>query len=201
MQRRVKRHRACASEFDYAGWKAWGRWRRGGVPRRKSSLVGGWGGIGGNGNGIRGGSGAGGAIKKDCWNACDYPSECRWGRKVGIHSPEAPEFDFPQPPVPPPAPNTDLPNEISSFNSDSEQDKALFTSLLASAKRRKSSHPSSPLATPLSPTKDADGDIAMAAAPATVGSVAMDMLKDLMGRKMSGRGERRKADVDGGEVC
>lgn len=27
--RRVKKHKACASEFDYRGWKEWGTWRRG----------------------------------------------------------------------------------------------------------------------------------------------------------------------------
>ncbi|GAB7352222.1 hypothetical protein MBLNU459_g2696t1 [Dothideomycetes sp. NU459] len=26
--RKVKRHRACSSEFDYQGWKNWGKWRR-----------------------------------------------------------------------------------------------------------------------------------------------------------------------------
>lgn len=26
-------------------------------------------------------------VKKDCWRNCDYPSECRWGRRAGIHSP------------------------------------------------------------------------------------------------------------------
>lgn len=146
--------------------------------------------MGSNGNGIRGGSGAGGAIKKDCWNACDYPSECRWGRRVGIHSPEALEFDCQQPPAPAPDPSTEMPNDTSSTILDMEQNQALFTTLLASAKRRKSTHPSSPLATPPNSTKDADGDIAMAAAPATAGSVAMDMLKDLMGRKASRREAR-----------
>ncbi|KAF1979509.1 hypothetical protein BU23DRAFT_636530 [Bimuria novae-zelandiae CBS 107.79] len=51
---RTKRHRACTSEFDYQGWKTWGRWKRSG---------------------------------RHCWNNCDYPSECRWGRRFGMHSP------------------------------------------------------------------------------------------------------------------
>lgn len=29
-KRRVKRHKACASEFDYRGWKGRGRWKRAG---------------------------------------------------------------------------------------------------------------------------------------------------------------------------
>jgi hypothetical protein len=28
--RHVRKHRACASEFGYSGWKSWGCWRRGG---------------------------------------------------------------------------------------------------------------------------------------------------------------------------
>ena len=26
-------------------------------------------------------------IKKDCWHNCNYPSECRWGRQYGLHTP------------------------------------------------------------------------------------------------------------------
>ncbi|CBX94322.1 predicted protein [Plenodomus lingam JN3] len=72
--RRVKRHRACASEFDYSGWKAWTRWRRDireenksqnrhHSPEHKASR------------------------RKDCWNNCSYPSECRWGKKYGVRTP------------------------------------------------------------------------------------------------------------------
>lgn len=25
--------------------------------------------------------------EKDCWRACDYPSQCRWGKSVGVHTP------------------------------------------------------------------------------------------------------------------
>jgi hypothetical protein len=56
----VKKHRACASEFDYAAWKALGEWRRdclvSPTPSSKYST--------------------------DCWRNCDFPSECRWGDKV-----------------------------------------------------------------------------------------------------------------------
>jgi hypothetical protein len=27
---------------------------------------------------------------KDCWNTCDYPSECRWGKQYGVQTPEVP---------------------------------------------------------------------------------------------------------------
>lgn len=25
---------------------------------------------------------------KDCWNSCDYPSECRWGKQFGVQTPK-----------------------------------------------------------------------------------------------------------------
>lgn len=25
--------------------------------------------------------------RKDCWNTCDYPSECRWGKQYGVQTP------------------------------------------------------------------------------------------------------------------
>ncbi|KAF1357827.1 hypothetical protein EJ07DRAFT_126872, partial [Lizonia empirigonia] len=66
-RRRVKKHRACASEFDYAGWKTWGRWRRsvssttgnplGSKPARLIMLD--------------------KNKPKNCWTDCDYPSHCR----------------------------------------------------------------------------------------------------------------------------
>lgn len=49
--RRARRAKACPSEFDYHGWKAWGAWRR-----------------------AERGEGVGG-----CEGRCDYPSACRWG--------------------------------------------------------------------------------------------------------------------------
>ncbi|KAK5999369.1 hypothetical protein QM012_005494 [Aureobasidium pullulans] len=112
--RKLRRHKACASEFDYAGWKDWGVWKRNlltlteqqkqrnspcdsvfedddsedeseeitttasvvspidaGVPARTSSWQ---------------------TAKrltpiKDCWNHCDYPSECRWGKQFGVDTP------------------------------------------------------------------------------------------------------------------
>ncbi|KAF2157863.1 hypothetical protein K461DRAFT_274096 [Myriangium duriaei CBS 260.36] len=54
----VKRHKPCQSEFDYDRWSAWGKIRRAAGPKADSesdkTLTG-----------------------RDCWNTCDYPSECR----------------------------------------------------------------------------------------------------------------------------
>ncbi|KAK5115692.1 hypothetical protein LTR62_000781 [Meristemomyces frigidus] len=75
-KKRITRHKACASEFDYRGWKDWGVWRRevegkvvgvGGCEGRKVLVAG----------------------KKDCWGRCDYPSECRWGKEYGVATPTA----------------------------------------------------------------------------------------------------------------
>ncbi|KAF2487151.1 hypothetical protein BDY17DRAFT_319713 [Neohortaea acidophila] len=66
--KKVLRHKACQSEFDYQGWKVWGTWRRGG--RQRAAL-----------------GETDGAKKKDCWDSCDYPSECRWGRQFGVATP------------------------------------------------------------------------------------------------------------------
>ncbi|EMD95063.1 hypothetical protein COCC4DRAFT_151464 [Bipolaris maydis ATCC 48331] len=76
--RRTKKHGACNSEFDYSGWKNWSRWRRDG-PRNKAALV----------TDLPADTEDGDITtkKKDCWNTCDYPSECKWGKKFGIHTP------------------------------------------------------------------------------------------------------------------
>ncbi|KAI9843811.1 MAG: hypothetical protein M1837_006071 [Sclerophora amabilis] len=57
----TKRHTSCNSEFDYVGWSAWQEWRRETVCPEEEDA-------------------------KDCWHQCDYPSECRWGQKIGIKS-------------------------------------------------------------------------------------------------------------------
>jgi hypothetical protein len=164
----VKKHRACASEFDYAGWKTWGRWRR--SDGRKASLVHGKGGASLSLN-VKG-------EKKDCWNTCDYPSECRWGRRFGIPTPLTDTFPTTETATPtPPSPTSQNPIEVilapsTSFESDKPD---IWTSLIASAKRRKSMPPSSPLS-----TSETNSD--------SVGSVATDMLKNLMKRKTARRG-------------
>lgn len=114
--KKVVRHKACASEFDYAGWKGWGVWRRdvvrrveraeeerrareGVVPRPlfapKVPGEGHW----LNARWVRKGmgigaerQGAGFFEKKDCWGTCDYPSECRWGKQYGVQTPALASF-------------------------------------------------------------------------------------------------------------
>lgn len=109
----TRKSRACASEFDYQGWKTWGSWRRDvdeqraaaealqiedvhvepqpsdvvprplfapAVPQEGRWFNGAW---------IRKPTVAEAAPApadfwaKDCWNTCDYPSECRWGKQFG----------------------------------------------------------------------------------------------------------------------
>ena len=71
-KRRSRAGIACASEFDYAGWKAYGEWRRGVNratqvsgedfdPMELDEAM---------------------PKKHNCGQECDYPSECRWGRQV-----------------------------------------------------------------------------------------------------------------------
>jgi hypothetical protein len=118
--RRLRRHKACASEFDYAGWKDWGVWNRNlltlteqqkqrnkacdsvfdgddsededleeipstasvvfpivaGVPSHASSWK----------------VARPSRPVKDCWNHCDYPSECRWGKQFGVDTPVQASF-------------------------------------------------------------------------------------------------------------
>jgi hypothetical protein len=108
VQNRSKRHRACASEFDYVGWKAWGRWRRGASKIKDGS-------------------------KKDCWNTCDYPSECRWGTRFGIHTPVMTEFPVLEMPAMLPCIGSVQVNLVASEKTD------FWDALITSATRRKSS--------------------------------------------------------------
>jgi hypothetical protein len=121
-QKVTRKSRACASEFDYQGWKSWGSWRRDvdeqralaealltedvaldvkspnaaapssvvprplfapAVPQEGHWFQGIW---------TRKPAVAAAAPTapapadfwtKDCWNTCDYPSECRWGKQFG----------------------------------------------------------------------------------------------------------------------
>ena len=74
--RKTRRHKACASEFDYLGWKGWGRWKRACLKPVKILQS---------------------DANKNCWTQCDYPSQCRWGKIVGIHTPTPTQtaFDVP----------------------------------------------------------------------------------------------------------
>jgi len=136
--------------------------------------------------------------KKDCWNTCDYPSECRWGKQYGVHTPVV--VSAPPPPlIPllPPAPPTTvlettdglLKIETPKGEAGNKNEKGAFWgALMASATRRKSSvsHSSSPLAS-LEPVaeepeaeeeeesamaKDNDGDVVMSSPTDTTFSTA-----------------------------
>nr|OQO24959.1 hypothetical protein B0A51_04737 [Rachicladosporium sp. CCFEE 5018] len=75
-KRSCKKGRACASEFDYAGWKARGEWRRDVAGQVRLAKM------------LRGeqivSEVASSPTKKDCWANCDYPSECRWGKQFRV---------------------------------------------------------------------------------------------------------------------
>jgi hypothetical protein len=80
-KRKAVKSRACASEFDYAGWKAWGEWRRNLSEERMEVLQ------------------AATGCQTDCARFCDYPSECRWGQQYGVAQTTAqaavqPQVDF-----------------------------------------------------------------------------------------------------------
>ena len=182
--RKKRAGRACGSEFDYAGWKAWGRWKRSGqkslvllenpesvaaslsaTPLLSSSHLS---------NAGRDEKQVKVKSKKDCWKTCDYPSECRWGRRFGVHtpltpihpttntlSPIFPTIDFaPAMPVPPPSesqpPTTfegilrsENVNEFNPVGSSTrkmeKKEKSDFWNALARAALRRGAPPSSPL--------------------------------------------------------
>ncbi|KAK5135715.1 hypothetical protein LTR08_004701 [Meristemomyces frigidus] len=120
--KKVVRHKACASEFDYQGWKAWGAWRRSVIEQAMAAEAlaaaqefededvtlplsvpiapqeGRWL------NGVWTKKPA--TLKstkdfwhKDCWNTCDYPSECRWGKQYGVQTPVKSTTTVPASPV------------------------------------------------------------------------------------------------------
>jgi hypothetical protein len=190
----VRKHRACASEFDYSGWKTWGRWRKGGSKvvqgRRLDHQQ------------------ASAQSKKDCWNNCDYPSECRWGKKFGIHTPIETVFSTLEVDHSTDTITASLDRTAEGIlkpencKAAKEGDKNTFWgALIASAERRKSGseRASSPLATVTEEPeeeeeeelkKDGDGDIEMSTIDPSLptltsssSSSAVDSLKALIGRK------------------
>lgn len=87
-----KRHQPCASEFDYQGWRGWGEWRRAEQRRYESILRRAL--LDYDGDTPMSSRSSSGAStpkwgEKDCWEACSYPSECRWGAHIGTPSPLA----------------------------------------------------------------------------------------------------------------
>ena len=99
--------------------------------------------------------------EKDCWGDCDYPSQCRWGKRVGIHTPSPTPtrttFSFANASINTSLLNTsiNLPSLDDCFATSPPPDTALEgnagalgRALEASAKRRKSlgnASPTSPL--------------------------------------------------------
>jgi hypothetical protein len=187
-KRRTKRHKACTSGFDYLGWKAWGRWKRSSRCAVASTAR----------------AGATGLTRigeegktKDCWTDCDYPSQCRWGRRVGVHtpspSPTRTTFSFDGCAVNTSVLNTpiDLPSLGDCFVTSPPLDTgvegsvgALGRALEASAQRRKSlgsESPTSPLKMEFAQTS-AVFDVEMADAeysgyllPSTATSATVDL--------------------------
>lgn len=115
--KQLVRHKACASEFDYQGWKAWGTWRREVIAESETIISplfdlpdilpededlpsdaslavialseGEWL------KGVWTKKVPAPKARKDCWNTCDYPSECRWGKKYGVPTPTKPTVTVP----------------------------------------------------------------------------------------------------------
>ena len=61
---RVKKHRACVSEFDYTGWEEFSEWKRattGQIPRLGS---------------------------RHCEEECNFPSSCHWNEEQAAHKTE-----------------------------------------------------------------------------------------------------------------
>lgn len=137
--RRSRKRGACSSEFDYSGWKEWSRWRRGG-PRDEAALR--------SDSPIDNQGEVLEQKKKDCWNICDYPSECKWGKRFGIHTPVQTCFPVPEVNTMPTL-NTSVETTSGilsnreayqgTMTSDEDETMSLWTALLVSAERRKNS--------------------------------------------------------------
>lgn len=174
--RRVKRHRACASEFDYQGWKSRGKWRRNeqddfaadsssSDPDNKTAAS------------SASGDEADGKKHdaKDCWHACDYPSECRWRKRFRLQMPSMPDAPLiPLCPLPPPPPATSFEGilqaqEPSEGGAKRGAKSDFWGALLASAtsamgRKNAGAAPSSPL--PLDPVQEElEGEEAVVVAP------------------------------------
>lgn len=80
--RGIRKKGTCPSEFDYIGWAKYAEWRRGEDSMMASPAFGGRsnGGTGQTGNQLE---------KRNCWEMCDYPSQCRWGKLVPVSPSDA----------------------------------------------------------------------------------------------------------------
>jgi len=146
--KRLRRHKACASEFDYAGWKDWGVWKRNLLTlteqqKQRSSPCDSVFDVDDSEDedleeissttsvvspidaGVSSHTSSWRVAKplrpvKDCWNRCDYPSECRWGKQFGVDTPV--QASFPSLDRVPSIPNLNEP--ATSDNADVEMSDA-----------------------------------------------------------------------------
>lgn len=137
--KRLRRHKACASEFDYAGWKDWGVWKRNLLTlteqqkQRNSPCDSVFDGDDSEDEDLEEISTTASVVSpiaagftghtsswtvnkplkptQDCWNRCDYPSECRWGKQFGVDTPLQTTF-----PLLDCVPSTPNPNEPASMD-------------------------------------------------------------------------------------
>jgi hypothetical protein len=148
------------------------------------------------------------ATEKDCWNKCDYPSECRWGKKIGIHTPVQQEFPVLEVETAPTHTQEGVLKAENCRETKAER-MDLWGVLMASATRRRKIAGGSPLGGVAEENeeaveRDGDGDMVMkdteirsmslpispsvpeAAGSSTV-AVAVDMFKDMMKRNTTRR--------------
>ena len=127
---KFKRHQSCTSEFDYRGWKRWAEWRREqtGYATTQDNR-----------------SPHSPKPDKDCWNRCDYPSECRWGPES---APTPPKVEPVVSPVVSPVALTDI---------TSTPPPTTFDSILHLGGLIKQAQQSSGGASPKSPTRETLG--------------------------------------------
>ena len=159
--RRIRRHKACASEFDYAGWKDWGVWKRNLLTlteqqkRQNSPCDSVFDGDDTEDEDLEEVSSTASVVSpiaagftghtsswknakllkpvKDCWNRCDYPSECRWGKQFGVDTPlqtTFPSLDrVPSTPNPNEPPSVDI-TDVDMIDAPAEQPKTEFKDIL-----------------------------------------------------------------------
>ncbi|QIW99780.1 hypothetical protein AMS68_005298 [Peltaster fructicola] len=74
--KKIVKHQACASEFDYGGWRSYNEWRRSCLEafgKRDSDTL-----------PVSASDTRISSRSRDCWYYCDFPSECRWGKEIGL---------------------------------------------------------------------------------------------------------------------
>lgn len=157
--KRLRRHKACASEFDYADWKDWGVWKRNLLTlteqqRQRNSpcdsvfddsededldeIYSAASVISPITAGVSSHTSSWRVAKplrpvKDCWNRCDYPSECRWGKQFGVDTPL--QTTFPSLDRVPSTPNPNIPSttdivDVEMIEAPTELTKTQFKDIL-----------------------------------------------------------------------